>query len=187
DAKKELAGMSVLGPLLAVKHQGALLLTNERGDNTVAVVREALKQPRLRTADNLLLAADLMAIPHERRPNPVPGKDAFIEMEPLTPAGSEPFSFATGRLFHEDPGVVLLMLARQRLLERAVQQQPRKALVVSNPGGSLTLLEMFSRNTAWELRNRGYQTTALFGDEVSKEALRRELPRHDLFILEGHH
>lgn len=190
DTKKELAGMSVLGPLLAVKHQGVLLLTDESGDNTAAVVREALKQPRLRAADNLLLAADLTAIPHERRANPVPGKDAFIEMEPLTPTGSEPFSFATGRLFHADPGVVLLMLARQRLLQRAAQQQPaapRKALVVSNPGGSLPLLEMFSRNTAWELRNRGYQTTTLFGDEVSKEALRRELPRHDLFIWEGHH
>jgi hypothetical protein len=190
DAKKELAGMSVLAPLLAIQHHAALLLTNERGDNTTAVVRDALKNPRLRAADNLLLAADLTAIPLERRPNPVPGKDTFIEMEPLTPTGTEPFSFATGRLFHEDPGVVLLMLARQRLLEQAAQQQPpapRKALVVSNPGGSLPLLEMFSRNTAWELRNRGYETTTLFGDEVSKKAVKSELPRHDVFIWEGHH
>jgi hypothetical protein len=190
DAKKELAGMSVLAPLLAIQHHGALLLTNERGDNTASVVRDALKSPRLRAADNLLLAADLTAIPLERRPNPVPGKDTFIEMEPLTPTGTEPFSFATGRLFHEDPSVVLLMLARQRLLQRAGQQQPpapRKALVVSNPGGSLPLLEMFSRNTAWEFRNRGYQTTTLFGDEVSKETVKRELPRHDIFLWEGHH
>jgi hypothetical protein len=189
DAKKELAGMAVLAPLIAAKHQAPLLMTNEAGDNTTGLVREALKQPRLRAVENLLLVADLTAIPLERRANPLAGKDAFIEMEPLTPTGAEPFSFATGRLFHEDPGVILLMLARQRLLEQAAQQPaaPRKALVVSNPGGSLPLLEMFSRNTAWELQNRGYQTTTLFGNEVSKETVKSELPRHDVFIWEGHH
>ena len=105
-------------------------------------------------------------IPPERRPNPVPGKDAFIEMEPLTPSASEPFSFATGRLFHKDPAQLTLTLARQRLLTN--KTGPLKALVVSNPAGGLPLLETFSRNTAKELRNRGYETAALFGDAVTK-------------------
>src|SRR5205823_606566 len=48
-------------------------------------------------------------------------------------------------------------------------------------------LEMFSRNTAKELRNRGYETTTLFGNEVSKEGLRKLLPRQDVFLWEGHH
>ena len=46
-------------------------------------------------------------------------------MEPLTPTGTEPFTFATGRLFHPDPGVVTLMLARQRLLERGTANGER--------------------------------------------------------------
>ena len=33
----------------------------------------------------------------------------------------------------------------------------------------------FSRNTAKELRNRGYETTTLFGNEVSKDGLRKLL------------
>ena len=62
----------------------------------------------------------------------------------------EPFSFAVGRMFHEDPGVILLMQARQRLLadqRTAAEPAAQGALVVSNPGGGLPLLEMFSRAT----------------------------------------
>jgi hypothetical protein len=175
--------MSCLAPWVAIQKNAPLLLTNDAGDNTAGLVQAAVKQPKLRSADSLLLLADLRAIPMERRPNPAEGKDPFIEMEPLTPAGTEPFSFATGRLFHADPAIVALMLARPRLLEPG----PRTALVVSNPGSSLPLLEAFSRNTARELRNRGYQTTALFGDEVSKDGVRRLLPEHDVFLWEGHH
>ena len=54
-------------------------------------------------------------------------------------------------------------------------------------GGGLSLLEMFSRNTVQELRNRGYQTTALFGHDVTKEDVRRLLPKQDIFLWEGHH
>ncbi|MBL8796358.1 MAG: hypothetical protein JNM56_20840 [Planctomycetia bacterium] len=187
DTRTDLSPMSVLAPYLALHHRGALLLTNDEGNNTAAVVRDALKHPRLREANYLLLAADLLAIPMERRPNPVPGKDPFIEMEPLTPAGAEPFSFATGRLFHDDPGLVLLLLARQKLLREQPAGASRRALVVSNPGDSLPLLETFSRVTARELRNAGYQTTALFGDDVNKHELRRQLPLHDVFLWEGHH
>src|SRR5262249_7813661 len=152
---------------------------NEAGDNTGAIVETALKNPRLRQAESLLLVASLKAIPPERRPNPVPGKDAVIEMEPLTPTDAGPFSFSTGRLFHRDNGLVTLLLARQRLL--ATQKAPPKAMVVSNPGGGLPLLETFSRHTAKELRNRGYQTTTLFGKEVAKEEVRRQLPEQDIF------
>jgi hypothetical protein len=120
------------------------------------------------------------------RPNPIPkDRDRVIEMEPLTPSGERPFSFAVGRLFHKNRAVVPLLLARQELLARA--KGPRKALVASNPGGGLPLLETFSRNTAQELRNAGYQTTALFGRAVTARRLRALLPEHDLFLWEGHH
>src|SRR5262249_7888046 len=149
------------------RQRAALLLTNEKGDNTADLVRSALNDPALARADSLTLVAGLRAIPLDRRPNPVPGKDAFIEMEPLTPEGSEPFTFAPGGLFHEDPAVVLRVLARQRLL--AGRHPSPRALVVSNPGGSLPLMETFSRNTVEELRNRGYRTTALFRKETDRD------------------
>ena len=93
------AGLSCLAPWVALQRKAALLLTNEAGDNVAAVVQDALKDPNLHQADSLLLLADLKAIPMERRPNPVAGKDAEIEMEPLTPTADKPFSFATGDRF----------------------------------------------------------------------------------------
>jgi hypothetical protein len=179
------AGMSTLAPWIALQKRALLLLTNDTGSNTRALVQGALRRSCLRHVESLLLVADLKAIPAERRPNPVPGKDEFIEMEPLTPTGSEAFSFATGRLFHKDRGIVLLMLARQGLL--TAKNGPLKALVVSNPAGGLPLLETFSRNTAQEFRNRGYQTASLFGDRVTKDDVRRLLPKQDIFLWEGHH
>jgi hypothetical protein len=186
DVEQDQGRLSSLAPWVALQHRAALLLTNAKGDNVAAVVDAALRHRELRRADALILVADLQAIPMEQRPNPVAdGKDPAIEMEPLTPSGVEPFSFATGRLFHEDPGVVALLLARQRLLAEA--RSPRKALIVSNPAGGLPLLEAFSRNTAQELRNGGYQTTAVFGKEVNKDDLRRLLPEQDIFLWEGHY
>ncbi len=192
DVGNHRGGISALAPWIALQKRAALLLTNDAGDNTDAIVLEALQDPRLEHADALILVAGLKAIPPERRPNPAAGKDEAIEMEPLTPTGSEPFSFATGRLFHRDAGMVLLMLARQRLLSRAPEgsansARPRKAMVVSNAAGGLSLLEAFSRNTANELRNVGYQTTTLFGNDVSKDEVRRLLPLQDVFLWEGHH
>jgi hypothetical protein len=155
------------------------------------VVQAAQKHRALRRVENLILVANLDAIPMERRPNPIAdGKDPYIEMEPLTPTGFAPFTFATGRLFNDDPSVVALVLARERLLareRRADQAKARTALVASNSGGGLPLLETFSRNTAKELRNRGYETTTLFGNEVTKDDLRRLLPQQDVFLWEGHH
>jgi hypothetical protein len=187
DDGPKLGGMAALAPWLTVQKKAALLLTDDKGENAAAVVAEALRDPKLaRTAETLLLAANLEAIPMHKRPNPIPGdKDEHIEMEPLTPRHLEPYSFSVGRLFHEEPGIVALLLARQRLL--AEKAGPRKALVASNPGNSLPLLETFSRNTAKELRNAGYTTTTLFGKDVNKDDLRRLLPEHDLFLWEGHH
>jgi hypothetical protein len=179
------ANLSRLAPWLAVQKRSALLLTNNAGNNVAGVVGAALKDPDLRRADSLIFLADLKAIPTLRRPNPAAGKDTEIEMEPLTPEGQEPFTFATGRLFHQDAGVIALTLARQHLLANA--GGPRKALVASNPGNSLPLLETFSRNTAKELANRGYETTALFQDEVNGTVLRRLLPEQDVFLWEGHY
>jgi hypothetical protein len=184
DVKPGQATMSALAPWIALQRRAPLLLTNTAGNNVTALVDKALQTPDLAKVDTLILVADLKAIPMEQRPNPIAGKDANIEMEPLTPSGTDPFTFATGRLFHEDPGVVLLMLARQRLLTQP--GAARKALVVSNPGGGLPLLETFSRSTAKELYNIGYQTTAMLGNDVSKDDLRRLLPDQDIFLWEGH-
>jgi hypothetical protein len=184
------AVMSALAPWIAAQRRAPLLLTNAKGTNVAKLVRANTRKRELRKVDNVILLADLNAIPMEQRVNPIKdGKDPFIEMEPLTPMGNEPFTFAVGRLFNDDQSVVTLVLARERLLarERHLARQPRKALVVSNAAGGLPLLEAFSRNTAQELRNCGYDTTALYGNSVSKEELRRLLPDQDIFLWEGHH
>jgi hypothetical protein len=186
DTSNGLGGLSALAPWLAGQKQAALLLTNDAGDNVNPIVDEALQNPKLAHADALLFLASLKAIPVEKRPNPVPGKDQFIEMEPTTPKDHNgPFTFATGRLFHDDPNIVLLMLARQRLLGQ--RQGSRKSLIVSNPGGGLPLLETFSRNTVKEFANRGYQATAFFGRDADKDQVRKLLPDQDIFLWEGHH
>jgi hypothetical protein len=177
--------LAVLAPWLALQRHAALLLTSDAGTDVRSVVNEALKHPDLRRCDTVILLADPKAIPVEKRPNPVAGDhDRFIEMEPLTPEGKEPFSFAVGRLFHADRNVVALMLARPRLL--AAEAAP-KALIVSNPGGGLPLLETFSQNTAREFRNAGYDTAAQFGRQVNAAALRKLLPQQTIFLWEGHH
>jgi hypothetical protein len=186
DTAEGLGGMSALAPWVALRKGAALLLTNEAGQNVKEVVTAGTRRDPLRHVETVLFVADLKAIPMLRRPNPIPGdKDEFIEMEPLTPEGTEPYTFATGRLFHDDPAVVPLLLARERLL--AAARGPRRALVASNAGSGLNLLEAFSRNTAMELRNRGYETTALFGNAVTPDDLRKRLPEQDLFLWEGHH
>jgi len=187
DGRRGMAPMSNLAPWLAITRRALLLLTNDDGDNTPALVNQALKRPRLHGADMALLAADLRAIPVEHRANPLAGKDTQIEMEPLTPVGNNPFSFGTGRLFHADPAVVTLMLARQKLLSEGGAATPRKAFVVSNPHGGLPLLEVFSRNTMRELQNCGYEVTSRFGDEVTRKDVRGLLPQHDIWLWEGHH
>jgi hypothetical protein len=187
DDKKELGGMAALAPWVALQKHGLLLLTNDKGTNVNALVQSALKDEKVFQAEALILVANLKAIPMEHRPNPIPkDKDPYIEMEPCTPRGAEPFSFATGRLFNEDRAFIPLMLARNHLLKRETSTE-RKVLVVSNPAGGLPLLEAFSRNTALEFRNAGYQTTALFGKKVNKKDIRRLLPEQDIFLWEGHH
>jgi hypothetical protein len=180
DGPRGLTGMAALAPWIAIQHRAALLLTNEKGDDAGMIIREALRSPDLRRVDSMLLVGDLNAIPMERRPNPVAGKDQFIEMEPMTPTGTEPFTLATGRLFADDRALVPLMLARQKLL--ASKTSGLKALVVSNPSGGLPLLETFSRNTAKELGNTGYQTTALFNRDVNPDQIRQFMSNQDIFL-----
>ncbi len=195
DTQAELGSLSALAPWLAASKRALLLLSNRAGGNVPDVVASAGKtHPRL---DTLLLLANLKSIPVWQRPNPIPGdKDPHIDLEPLTPRGPgargrnapnafEPFSYAIGRLFHEDRAAVPLMLARQRLA--AEKPAPRRALVASNPGGGLSLLEAFSRNTALELANGGYEVKGLYGKALTAELLRREMPRHDVILWEGHH
>jgi hypothetical protein len=179
------AGLAELAPWVAARRRAALVLTNDKGDDVGAAIHRAMKHSAMERVEYLLLLARPTAIRTERRDNPIAGKDEFIEMEPLTPDGQEPYTFATGRLFHADPGMVALILARQRLLP--APGAPRTALVASNPGNSLPLLETFSRVSARELSNRGYQTTALLGNALSARQLRRSLPAADVFLWEGHH
>jgi hypothetical protein len=185
DDRDGLGNMAALAPWIAHKKHAALLLTNSAGDNVESIVTEALRDERLHDADTLVLVAGLKAIPMLKRPNPIPGdKDAEIEMEPFTPIGTEPCTFAVGRLFHEDIAAVPLMLARRRLQSASAR---RRALVASNPGGSLPLLETFSRSTIQELRNAGYQTKTLIGNNLSRDALRRGMTEADVILWEGHH
>lgn len=180
------AGMAVLAPWLAATRRAALLFSNRAGTDVAAVVERAGREKPLAGLDTLLLAGDLKALPVEQRPNPIPGdKDPTIDMEPLTPRDDLPFSYAVGRLFHDDRAVVPLMLARQRLL--AESKAARKVLVASNPGGGLSLLETYSRNTVNELRNAGYEVTALFGKQLTADVLRQAMPGHEVFLWEGHH
>jgi hypothetical protein len=60
-------------------------------------------------------------------------------------------------------------------------------LIVSNPGGGLPLLETFSRTTARELANAGYETTAVFGRRAKRDDVRRLLPQQTIFLWEGHY
>jgi hypothetical protein len=184
DTGPKQAGMSSLAPWIAAQRRGVLLLTGDKGEDAGALITAALGNPHLAEAENVIFVADLKAIPMATRPNPLAGKDVTISMEPPVPHETDPFTFATGRLFDEDPAVVALMLARQRLLVES--KGPRKALIASNPGGGLPLLETISRSTANEFRNAGYQTTALFHNDVHKDELRRLLPEQDIFLWEGH-
>jgi hypothetical protein len=187
EGKAEDNAMSSLAPWIALQKRALLLLTNADGSNIERLVDSSLRKTGVERADTLILAGDLQALPMQKRPNPLAGgKDRFIEMEPMTPAGTEPFSFSVGRLFHEDLNVVALQLARPRLWAGAGRKENR-VLVVSNPGGGLPLLEAFSRTTASELANAGYGTTTLFGHGASAAAIRRLLPRQTIFLWEGHH
>src|SRR6185369_12004363 len=127
----------------ALKREAALIVTNKEGTNVDGLVSAAIKTKELRKADTAILAADLEAIPVVKRKNPIPAdKDEFIEMEPLTPTGTEPFTFSVGRLFHADAGIVPLQLERPGLIAKSTKKP--SAFVVSNAGGGLPLLETIS-------------------------------------------
>jgi hypothetical protein len=186
DVRDGQPAMSTLAPYVALRHGAALLLTDECGGNVEPLVKAAIAQEALCKVESVIFVANPVSIPMEQRPNPIPAdKDSVIDMEPLTPVGAEPYTFAVGRLFHEDPAVVLLMLARADLLQAKVS--PPRALVASDPSASLALLDIFSRNTAMELRNAGYETYAVFGKEVNGDDVRKQMPDHDIFLWEGHH
>jgi hypothetical protein len=185
DAPAGRLGLSSLVPWIACRRQAGLLLTRQGAAALSRQLHTLLRQPELRKVDHLLLVGDLRALPPERRPNPLPGADAYIDIEPPVPEAGEPFSLAVGRLFHRQAGLVLLQLARQELLALA-PFRPRQALLVSNPDGGLPLLETISRTTARELANAGYQTTALFASQCQASRVRQLLPQADLFLWEGH-
>jgi hypothetical protein len=186
DLEDGMGGTSALAPWLAVRRRAALLSTSAKGTDAAEIVRLAASRSPLTKLDTVILLGNLQAIPMQQRPNPIPDdKDKAIDMEPLTPRTGEPFSYAIGRLFHDDRAVVPLMLARQQLM--ASKTGPRSALVASNPGGGLPLLETFSRSTSRELKNAGWDVTSLYGHQVTAKELRKQMVGPDLFLWEGHH
>jgi hypothetical protein len=185
DIKPGKGRLSTLAPWVAMQKHAVLVLTNEEGSNVAEAVEAATRLPGLGQIDTLIIVANLRAIPMEKRPNPAPGKDTEISLEPLTPTGSALFSYAIGRLFHEEPGMIPLILARERLLPP--NPTSRKVLLVSNPGGGLSLLESISRNTAKEFLNRGYDEVSLFNENVQAENVRSLMPQQDIFLWEGHY
>ena len=161
------------------------MLTNDQGSDTAAAVRDAVKVHRLRP-DTLILAATLKALPPEQPAEPCQGEGRGHRNGAAHAGGGRGLFLLDGPTVSSRPGP----------RPRAAGPQPapggsvpglRKALVVSNPGGGLPLLETFSRHTTRELKNAGYETTAWFGDDVSKEAMRKALPAQDLFLWEGHY
>ncbi|MFO0807244.1 MAG: hypothetical protein U0746_01330 [Gemmataceae bacterium] len=178
-------GLSSLAPLVAARRKGVVALTSDDGSDAAAIVRALMNRVSCAEAGNLLILARPESIRCEVRANPAAGKDDSIEMEPLTPHDREAFSFATGRLFHADPGIVALTLARAQL--SSPRSRARTALVASNPGSSLDMLEAMSRTTARELQACGYATTAIFGNQLTPGQLRQRLPECDVFLWEGHH
>jgi len=177
---------SSLAAWLAVKKRAALLLTSPDGQDAAAVVAAALKEKETAQADSLLVLADLDAIPQVKRDNPAQGRDERIDVEPWIPRGKELVTLASARLFHSDRTIIPLVFARQRLFER--NSDPTKVLIASNPGDGLPLLETFSRNTGRELENAGCRVTGLYGkDSLTGTELRDLVPRHDIFLWEGHY
>jgi hypothetical protein len=185
DGESGKKSLSRLAPWIAVKRRALLLLTNDKGDDAGAIIREVLKKDPGRAVEHVILVGDLEALPRQQVPSPIFGKDKFIDVEPPAPGRDEPVSLATGRLFHRDPAVVALLLAREQLLRQP--RQDYKALVISNPGGGLPLLETLSRNTARELLNAGYQVKGQFGSHADPDELRAQLADADLFLWEGHY
>lgn len=186
DASFDRSSMSGLAPWVAWQKKGLLLFTNEKGDNVRQIVDVALKKSGLERVEHVIFVGSPRAIPLERRKNPLPGKDEWIETEPLAPLEGEPFSFSVGRIFHEDPAVVHRMLCRACRWEKEPCPAP-KAMVASNPGGGLQLLETFSRGSALELKNAGFEVAAFFGPDCTRSELRRLIPDQTLFLYEGHH
>lgn len=175
---------SSLAPWLAAQKHAALVLTDKTGRDVEKAVEAATREPALQSADCVILLGGHDAIPKQFRPNPIAGKDSEIAMEPLTPEGTAPFSYAVGRMFGGDHGVLALQIARQRLMSASASHT---ALVVSNAGGGLPLLETVSRHTSQELRYCGFETQTMFGNSVVAADIRQQLPGADLFLWEGHH
>ncbi len=178
--------LSNLAPWIAAQKRGLLFLTEPSGRNVSQLVCSFTNTHPEAEIDNVLLLGDLSALPMERRRNPIlSGKDAFIEVEPLTPKGENPVSFAVGRVFHPRPEFLCLWMARRHLLNEPTNR--RQALVASNSSDCLPLMETFSRVTSREIHNHGIQTHALFGEAVEASELRALLPQIDFFLWEGHH
>ena len=139
-----------------------LLLTNDEGKNVRAMVDEAPRQPGGARPTASFSSAICAAIPMEKRPNPLAGKDAFIEMEPLTPHGKRPFSLRGRPAVPRGSG-------RRRADARPAAAASARAS--TRPSSSATRAagcrcwRRFSRTTAQEFANAGYDVPSFFGRE----------------------
>ncbi len=117
--------LSSLAPWVALQKHAALVLTTEEGTDVESAVWRSDSPARPLANRRVGAGRQPPAIPMEKRPNPAPGKDTEITLEPLTPTGTSLFSFAIGRLFHEEPGMIPLMLARAKLLPKGPAERKR--------------------------------------------------------------
>ncbi len=167
--------LACYGPWLAGERTADLLFTDTDGQ---------IAEPPLDGVDTIVLLGDERAIPQERRANPYPKARAMMGVEPFTPPFGELTEYAVGRLVGPNPEQLLLQLARTRL---ARQQPLAHAVLVSNPGGSLPLLQCCSQQSAAELEAQQVTTRQWFGPaNTHAPGVRADLPMADLFVFEGH-
>ncbi|MFO0926994.1 MAG: hypothetical protein U0736_08120 [Gemmataceae bacterium] len=148
-----------------------------------AVVEQAGREKRLAGVDTLILAGDLQALPVEQRPNLIPGdrtRSSRWSRSPRaascrSPTPSAGCSTPTGRSSRSCSPASGCWPSRRRT----------GVLVASNPGGGLSLLETYSRNTVNELQRR-LRRDRPFGRELTGRRAAQELPHHEVFLWEGH-
>ncbi|HEY8506229.1 MAG TPA: C25 family cysteine peptidase, partial [Gemmataceae bacterium] len=184
DDRDGMSNHARFAPWLALRRGAAVVWTNPAGTDVEEAVAAARARPYCRGAEHVLLLGDRCALPPRRRADPLSGTSAHIDTEPLTPAEGGLYRYAVGRIFHPCPETLLLREARQRLFEQ--RREAPRALVASNPGGGLELLELCSRRSARELGNAGLRVRGLFGRDVRPGELRLAMTRADLFLWEGH-
>ena len=178
---------SELAPWVAARIGQLLVLTNDSRRRRRGCRQPGVDGPGPRAGGELTCSSPG---PARSRPNAAttrsPARTRSSRWSRLTPEAGEPFTFATGRLFHADPGMVALILARQRLLPPD-GSAAHGAWWPAIPATACRCSKRSPASAPANSSNRGYKTTALLGDSLSARQLRIRLPDADVFLWEGHH